>query len=334
MVPKISFIIIAYNAAAHLNNILDDLKNQTFDHSLVEVILVNSNSTDNTSEIFDNFKENNDFACCKIFDNPKKVLPAGWNIALDNANGEIILRVDAHSRIPNDFIEKNVQNIENGEDIVGGQRITVFDNDSKWKAALAAAESSAFGSGIAVYRRKFEKQYTVTLAHAAYKKSVFDKVGRYNEALRRTEDNDMHYRMRKAGYKFCLCDDIVSYHHVRSNLKTMLKQKYGNGYWIGLTLSVQPKCFSLYNFVPFLFVLALIGCIIFSVVSVLPLILLLSLYFTAAILYGLKSLTYKSNRHFPYPLFPIFFLMHLFYGIGTLVGIFAIPYFKHKNKEV
>ena len=144
----------------------------------------------------------------------------------------------------------------------------------------------------------------------------------------------MHYRMRKAGYKFCLCDDIVSYHHVRSNLKTMLKQKYGNGYWIGLTLSVQPKCFSLYNFVPFLFVLALIGCIIFSVVSVLPLILLLSLYFTAAILYGLKSLTYKSNRHFPYPLFPIFFLMHLFYGIGTLVGIFAIPYFKHKNKEV
>ena len=272
--------------------------------------------------------------CCKTLDNPKKVLPAGWNIALDNADGEIILRVDAHSRIPSDFIENNVKNIDNSENIVGGQRITVFDNDSKWQAALAAAESSAFGSGIAVYRRKFEKQYTVTLAHAAYKKSVFDRVGRYNEALRRTEDNDMHYRMRKAGYKFCLCDDIVSYHHVRSNLKTMLKQKSGNGYWIGLTLSVQPKCFSVYNFVPFLFVLALIGCSIFSIISVWPLILLLSLYFTAAILYGLKSLTYKSNRHFPYPLFPIFFLMHLFYGVGTLIGILAIPYFKHKNKEV
>ncbi|MBQ5716610.1 MAG: glycosyltransferase, partial [Clostridia bacterium] len=100
MAPKVSFIIIAYNAAAHLDNILDDLKNQTFDHSLIEVILVDSKSTDNTAKIFDNFKINNDFLCCKTLDNPKKVLPAGWNIALDNADGEIILRVDAHSRIP------------------------------------------------------------------------------------------------------------------------------------------------------------------------------------------------------------------------------------------
>ena len=124
VIPKVSFIIIAYNAAAHLDNIFDDLKKQTFDHNLVEVILVDSKSTDKTAEMFQRFKINNDFACCKIFENPKKVLPAGWNIALDNTEGEIILRVDAHSRIPSDFIEKNVKNIENGEDIVGGQRIT------------------------------------------------------------------------------------------------------------------------------------------------------------------------------------------------------------------
>lgn len=331
---KVSFIIVAYNAASHLNNLFDDLKNQTYDHKKIEVLLVNSCSTDNTQEKFNSFYENNDFYCCKLLQNPKKTLPAGWNVALKNTDGEIILRVDAHARIPNDFIENNVKNIDNGEDIVGGQRITIFENTSRWKAALAAAESSAFGSGIAVYRRKFERQYTVTLAHAAYKKSVFNKVGFYNENLQRTEDNDMHYRMRKAGFKFCLCDDIVSYHHVRSNLKTMLKQKYGNGYWIGLTLSVQPKCFSLYNFVPICFVLAIIAALAFSFVSVIPLIVLLSLYFTAAILYGIKSLTYKSNRHFPIPLFPIFFLMHIAYGIGTIVGILNIPHFKHKNKEV
>lgn len=331
---KVSFIIIAYNAAAHLNDLLGDLKKQTFYHKQTEILLINSNSTDSTQEIFDNFANDNDFFQCKRLQNPRKSLPAGWNIALDNSDGEIILRVDAHSRIPDDFIENNVLNIDSGEDIVGGQRITVFDNTSRWKAALAAAESSAFGSGIAVYRRKFERQYTVTLAHAAYRKSVFDKVGRYNELLRRTEDNDMHYRMRKAGYKFSLCDNIVSYHHVRSSLKTMLKQKFSNGYWIGITLSVQPKCFSVYNFVPLVFVLALITCSAFLCISPVPLIMLLGLYFTAAILYGIKSLTYKSNKHFPIPLFPIFFLMHLAYGIGTIAGILSIPHFKIKNKEV
>ena len=60
MAPKVSFIIIAYNAAAHLDNILDDVKKQTFNHSLIEVILVDSNSTDNTAEKFYSFKENND----------------------------------------------------------------------------------------------------------------------------------------------------------------------------------------------------------------------------------------------------------------------------------
>ncbi len=332
---KVSFIIIAYNAESHLNDLLSDVRRQTFPHDKVEIILVDSCSSDGTKKLFQEFEDNNDFYDCKVLSNPKKVLPAGWNVALDNADGEIIVRVDAHARIPDDFIEANVRNIDSGEDIVGGQRITIFDNTTRWKGALAAAESSAFGSGIAVYRRKFERGYTKTLAHAAYKKSVFDTVGRYNEALKRTEDNDMHYRMRKAGFKLCMCDDIVSYHHVRSSLRAMLKQKFFNGYWIGLTLSVQPRCFSLYNFVPFGFFMALILCGLFCFVSAIPLIALLALYFTAAILYGLKSLTYKSNRHFPIPLFPIFFLMHIFYGIGTLIGIISIPRFKHTiNKEV
>ena len=87
VVPKVSFIIIAYNAVAHLNNILDDLQKQTFYHNAVEVILVNSNSTDKTAKMFEKFKNNNDFSCCKVLENPKKVLPAGWNIALDNAEG-------------------------------------------------------------------------------------------------------------------------------------------------------------------------------------------------------------------------------------------------------
>lgn len=52
----------------------------------------------------------------------------------------------------------------------------------------------------------------------------------YNEELGRTEDNEIHYRMRKAGFKLCYCPEIVSYQHTRNTLKGMLKQKYGNGY--------------------------------------------------------------------------------------------------------
>ena len=74
--------------------------------------------------------------------------------------------------------------------------------------------------------------------HAAYRRQVFDKVGFFNENLARTEDNEIHYRMREAGFKLCFDPDIISYQHIRSSLPKMLKQKYSNGLWIGKTAKI------------------------------------------------------------------------------------------------
>lgn len=47
-----------------------------------------------------------------------KILPCGWNIAISESKGDILLRVDAHSRIPKNFIEENVNCIKSGEKFV------------------------------------------------------------------------------------------------------------------------------------------------------------------------------------------------------------------------
>lgn len=71
--------------------------------------------------------------------------------------------------------------------------------------------------------------------------------------------------MRKAGFKLRFCPDIISYQHTRSSLPKMLKQKYGNGYWIGKTSKVCPGCLSVYHFVPWAFVMAIIVTTVASV---------------------------------------------------------------------
>lgn len=71
--------------------------------------------------------------------------------------------------------------------------------------------------------------------------------------------------MRKAGFKLRFCPDIISYQHTRSSLPKMLKQKYGNGYWIGKTSKVCPGCLSVYHFVPWAFVMAIIVTAVASV---------------------------------------------------------------------
>lgn len=330
----VSFIVVAYNAGEKLNSLIQDLEKQDYDYKNIEIIFVDGNSSDNTKEVMNNFANSKyNFARVCVLDNPKKILSCGWNIALKESKGDLILRVDAHSSIPTDFISKNVGVIQSGEKIVGGHRISIIDEKSAWHKTLLIAETSLFGSGIAGYRRTRGKKYVSTLAHAAYSREVFQHVGEYDERLVRTEDNEMHYRMKKAGYKFLLDPEIKSYHHARNSFKKMLKQKFGNGYWIGLTLGVSPKCFSAYHFVPLLFVLAIFVGIVLSIIGIsLPIISLAIIYSFFNIFNTMLSVIGKKFE-LSYLLLPVLmFLLHIYYGVGTLKGVVQLPFWKSKNR--
>lgn len=355
----VSICIIAYNEENTISGILSDILYQTYPHKLTQIILVNSRSEDNTRKIMEQFADSNynDYINIEILENDKRSQASGWNTALKKAVGDVIIRVDAHASIPKNFIEKNINVIESGENISGGSRPNIIIDPTPMKETLLLAESSMFGSSIASYRRESDKkQYVDSMFHAAYRREVFEKVGGFDESLGRTEDNELHYRMRQAGYKFCLSPDIISYQHTRTTLKKMLSQKFGNGKWIGLTLGVCPKCLSVFHFVPFCFVLAIIGCTALSIIGTargtdvlrFPLYILWAAYFIADLLMTITAII-PAKKHFSELLLPIIFpLLHISYGIGTLAGIFSMPFWlrtrtdeaqkeiecvKHKMKE-
>ena len=55
----------------------------------------------------------------RVLRNPKRWLASGINVALDAATGDAIIRLDAHARIPADFLARNVEALCAGESIVG-----------------------------------------------------------------------------------------------------------------------------------------------------------------------------------------------------------------------
>lgn len=338
---NVSLCIIAYNEEKVISNLLTQVKSQTYPHNKTEIILIDSASNDNTKEIFLNFaKKNQDnYNAVKVLDNPKKNQAAGWNAALKNAMGDVIIRVDAHAEIPNDFIEKNIEVIKSGEYICGGARPNIVDKPTNFKNMLFLAESSMFGSSFAGYRRKTNesKKYVNSLFHGAYRREVIEEVGGFNENLGRTEDNEFHFRIRTAGYKICQSDKIISYQHIRATLNSMLKQKYSNGKWIGLTAGVCPRCLSIFHFVPFCFVLALILSITALTVGafthiwyfLLPFVILMSVYILADLLMTVTAIIAAEKKHIIQILLPIiFFLLHCSYGIGTIIGFIMLPKWK------
>lgn len=324
---KLSICVVALNEESFLPNLLQNIRDQQYTHSLTEVVLVDSGSEDRTKSIMQSFKnESNGFYSVQVLDNPKRNQAAGWNVAISNATGDVISRIDAHTMLPKEFSSKVMAEIKEGEYVVGGIRPCVIENDTPWGKTLLATENSVFGSSVNSSRHSKEKQYVKTMFHASYRKEVFQNVGLFNEKLLRTEDNEMHYRIRKAGYKLCYNPSIISYQYARSNLKRMLKQKYGNGYWIGLTLGVCPGCVSLYHLVPAAFVA---GIILSTVMAI------LGYSFFAVFLwlcYGLfcvinTAIDISKEAILPQKLLmPVLFLaLHIAYGIGTIVGLLEMP---------
>ena len=332
----ITMCVIAYNEEQNINGILECIKNQDYDHNNMEVVLVDGASTDNTRALMCEFALDNkdEFRRVVVLDNPKKTLPSGWNVALREYKGDAIIKVDAHAVIPEDFVSKNVRVLETGEYICGGQRPNIIDKPTPFKETLLLAESSMFGSSIASYRNNPGKTYVKSLFHAAYRREVFEKVGFFNEELVRTEDNEIHYRMRKAGYKLCFDPDIISYQYTRSSLKAMLKQKYANGYWIGKTSKVCPKCLSIYHFVPFAFVSAIIMSVIGTGQKIcMPLNrlakkltkLMWSAYgLLAAVMSAFSVMKAGKKKNMTNVALPfLFLLLHVSYGVGTLKGLLS-----------
>ena len=318
----VSVVVGLLNEEKFLPRLIEDFKKQTYNHNEIELIFIDGMSKDDSWKILEDFKNSNhDFYDVVLLKNPKVILSAGMNVGIKAARGECILKVDCHSHITDNFIENNVKIIEEGEDVCGGPRPNIIENADNFSKTLLLVEENMFGSGIADYRKKTTKKYVSSVFQGMYKKSIFDKIGLLDEKVGRVEDNELHYRIRKNGYKIRYSNDILSYQYTRPTLKRMLKQKYSNGYWIGKVSHVYPKAFSIFHFVPLAFVLAIIFSLCMIPITSIFIILLSSVYFLFTILITIMTII-NNKFNVTILLMPIIlFLIHVYYGVGTLVGL-------------
>ena len=331
---KVSIIITARNEEKYLPMLFEDILNQTFPLQNIEVVLMDSNSTDNTRLVMEEFKKNNETLSVQIVTNERQIQATGFNEGVKHATGDVVLKIDAHSRIPADFVQKNVDEILAGAYVCGGNRPTVVDSADDFSKTLHIVEESALGSSIANYRKSDVKRKVNSIFHGMYRKEVFDKVGLADERLLRTEDNEFHYRVRKAGYDIIFNPEIESYQYIRPTFTKMIQQKFANGYWIGLTSHVCRDCLSLFHFGPGVFVATLLVLMILTLVSFVPLLTVVFLYLLAVL--GLSIFEISKQKFNPTLLLIPFIMIaiHFAYGVGTIKGwIFGFEFKKEYFDE-
>jgi glycosyltransferase involved in cell wall biosynthesis len=322
---KVSIIIPCYNERSTIDLLLDSLSDQTYPQTDMEVVIADGGSTDGTQDIIHHWAGDHPELKIKLVNNHARTIPSGLNTAIRASSGEIIVRLDAHSKPNRDYVQRVVTALEEDRgDNVGGVWDIQPGSDHWIARSIAAAAGHPIGVGDALYRYTGKAAYVDTVPFGAFKRDLLERVGMFDETLLTNEDYEFNVRIRKDGGKIWLDPDIRSVYYARKNLKELSQQYWRYGFWKQQMLRRYPETLRLRQALPPLFIITLLLLLLLSPFFTLAFFTLLGIvaaYIMVLFLAGVQ-LSLK-NKDLPMLLgVPLSIAcMHFSWGSGFLWGI-------------
>lgn len=320
----ISIVCPIYNEEKYIAQCIKSIISQDYPQSDMEVLFVDGMSTDQTRQIIKQYAEHYPFL--RVLDNPQRIVPSAMNIGIKAAQGDIIIRLDAHALYPNNYFSVLVNQLNRLKaDNVGAVCRTLPANDSSKCKAIADALSSSFGMGNSYFRVGVKEIMQVdTVPFGCYRKEVFDKIGLYDIDLVRNQDDELNARLIKHGGKIYLLPDLIVDYFARDTIRKTGKMFYQYGLFKPLVNKKLGAPATVRQFFPLLFVSGLILGLIIGLLNYYILI----AYFSIIALYLLLAFSFSIKK--AHTVSQIFYqiitylTIHINYGWGYIVGIYNI----------
>lgn len=311
--PGISVILPVLNEQAHLEDSIRAILSQKYLGN-IEVILALGPSRDLTNEIAAGLAAED--SRITLVDNPSGRTAAGLNLALNASTQEIVVRVDAHAEIPDNYLAIVVETLRdsgavNVGGVMGAEGVTFFE------AAVAAAMCSPFGVGGSRFHIGGNPGYVDTVYLGAFIRQAVLEAGGFDERFIRAQDWELNYRLRQNGGKIYFDPRLHVTYRPRPNLRRLAKQYFEYGRWRRVIARKYPETINYRYLAP---PLALMGTVLSLIAGTVfdP-----SLYLPAATYFTFIAITplfiSKNLAHYPLLLF-ILPTMHFSWGFGFLTS--------------
>ena len=314
--PFVSVIIPCRDEAAYLGPCLDSVLGCGYPEARMEILVADGMSRDGTRELLEAYAARD--ARVRRIDNPRGITPAALNAALEQARGEIIARLDAHSTVSAGYLSGAVETLQaSGADNVGGLMRTATRDHGPFAEPIRIALTSRFGVGNSDFRTldaAREPRQVDTVFGGCWPREVFSRIGNFNERLERSQDIEFNLRLRRAGGKILLTPSIESVYYTRATLAGFARRNWQNGVW-----SVLPFAYSSgmpvrwRHLTPLAFALALTVSVLagFPALAATP-------YLAVSLAVSFR-IAWKRRKPSLALLLPVAFAsLHLAYGFGSL----------------
>ncbi|NDB19100.1 MAG: glycosyltransferase, partial [Actinobacteria bacterium] len=157
-----------------------------------EVVLAVGPSKDDTETVAAALAQAD--ARVRVVTNPSGRTPDALNAAIDASRYPVVVRVDAHSELPDGYIATAVATLERtGADNVGGVMCPV--GRTPFEVAVALAMTSPVGVGAAAYHTGGAEGPSESVYLGAFRRAALDRVRGYDPRFTRAQDWEMNHRI-------------------------------------------------------------------------------------------------------------------------------------------
>jgi succinoglycan biosynthesis protein ExoA len=323
LTTRMTVIVPMLNEADHVEHLIADVAEQDF-QGAVEVIVADGGSTDGSVERLVATAERSGVNLA-VVSNPSGWVSQGLNACIERATGDLVVRLDCHSRYPADYLRLcALVADETGAMAVGG--IVQPRGRTLTERAVACAMDSPFG-GIGWMRDTYRpmRRDSDILTYGAFRPEAFHRVGLFDESLRRNQDDEFTTRIRQAGGRVVLDSAIRVFYTPRGSYRGVFRQYLEYGLWKLAVMRKHRRVLSARSVAPPAFVasLALLGpAALFTSTARWLLAAEVAAYLAGAVAFGAASIRRRRESWLLLPrvaaVFPAF---HLGYGIGMFQAI-------------
>ena len=224
---EISVILPVLNEEKYLEDAVNAILAQQYDGK-IEVILAVAPSDDRTLQIAQRLHMNDPRVV--IVENPSGRTAAGLNLAIAASQYSIIVRVDGHANIPNNYCELVSEVLETtGAVNVGG--VMAAEGKSLFEKSVARAMRSPLGVGASRFHTGGSAGEVDTVYLGAFRKEALLAAGGFDERFTRAQDWELNFRLRQAGGVVYFDPRLVVTYRPRSTVKALAKQYFEYGRW-------------------------------------------------------------------------------------------------------
>jgi GT2 family glycosyltransferase len=224
--PTVSVVLPTLNERGFLRDCLDSLAAQDYSQ-IVEILVVDGGSTDGTTELAERVG-----GLVRVLPNPKMSAAAALNVGWRAADGDIIVRADAHALYARDYVRRCVEVlVETGADNAGGAMRAV--GTTVFGRAVAAVTSSPFGVGPGRFHYSQVREDVDTVYLGCYRRTTLAALDGWDEDSLQwaAEDHELNFRLTRRGGRIVLDPEIRSWYFPRDSRRGLVRQyrNYGIG---------------------------------------------------------------------------------------------------------